>query len=568
MSHSPLQADSESDKSEYRRRWTALVQLMREGRSLSGRERNCCFLNTGGQPFADVSAATGLDFPEDARAVLPTDWDFDGRLDMWLIGRTAPRVRFLRNQSATSNHFVSVRLTGVRCNRDAIGARVEVSLAARGEQPLVKTLRAGDGFVSQSSKTLHFGLGDATSIEWLSVRWPDGELQRFDDLAVDAFYDITQGGDAPVRWMPPTDATRLEPAKIEPLPREGTVRVALARGIPMPVLKYKDAQGRTATLAYDGERATLINLWATWCRPCLGELKEFADREAALRDGRVRIIALNVDGLRDSSGPAHDAARRMLDQLAFPFERGDATDSLVSKLEFIQHQFVAGGPALLLPTSFLVGPDGSLAAIFQGPVPVDRLLADAERLSADEAAATGLGGMFPGQWVERPNYLEPLVRLGAGFLANGDYDDAARYYRAVLDIDPNVELARDGLREAQDTLSQIDQAVARFSAVLSAQPNDARAHWQLGLALQSQGNIEQALVHLQRAVQIDPGLVRARSDLGAALASQGEFDQAEQQFNLALEMDPADETAKENLRRFQLKNSAQTKEAAPTAGGL
>ncbi len=128
--------------------------------------------------------------------------------------------------------------------------------------------------------------------------------------------------------------------------------------------------------------------------------------------------------------------------------------------------------------------------------------------------------------------------------------------------------ARDGLRKAEGTLSRLDQAVAQFSAAVTAQPNDARAHWQLGLALQSQGNNEQALVHLQRAVQIDPGLVRARSDLGAALAWLGEFDKAEQQFNRALEIDPTDETAKENLLRLQLKNSAQTKEGAPNTGGL
>ncbi|NIP94492.1 MAG: hypothetical protein GWO24_14035, partial [Akkermansiaceae bacterium] len=68
-----------------------------EGRSFSGHEKNCCFLNTGGGRFADVSAAVGLAFDDDGRAVSVCDWDFDGRQDLWVTNRTAPRVRLLRN---------------------------------------------------------------------------------------------------------------------------------------------------------------------------------------------------------------------------------------------------------------------------------------------------------------------------------------------------------------------------------------------------------------------------------------------------------------------------------------
>ena len=67
-----------------------------------------------------------------------------------------------------------LRGTG-KSNRDAIGARVFVHLEGR---VLRQTLQAGDSFLAQSSKTLHFGLGEAEQIEQVRVVWPDGSEQR------------------------------------------------------------------------------------------------------------------------------------------------------------------------------------------------------------------------------------------------------------------------------------------------------------------------------------------------------------------------------------------------------
>src|SRR5262245_66393159 len=101
--------------------------MLREGRSWSGRERNCFFLNTGGTRFANVSAVSGFDFPDDARAAALSDWDGDGDLDVWVSNRNAPRLRLLRN-GATGSHYIALRLVGdgATTHRDAIGARVEV----------------------------------------------------------------------------------------------------------------------------------------------------------------------------------------------------------------------------------------------------------------------------------------------------------------------------------------------------------------------------------------------------------------------------------------------------------
>ena len=181
-----------------------LSQMMRGGRSFSGRERNCFFLNTGASidaagRFAHISAVSGLDYPDDGRAVVLTDWDNDGDVDMWISNRNAPRLRLMRNDSPAGNHFLALRLegNGKTTNRDAIGARVEVVVSSQPSEKRqlksIKTLRAGEGYLAQSSKWLHFGLGSTKAIEKVVVRWPDGRIEQFTGIISDRRYRLIQG---------------------------------------------------------------------------------------------------------------------------------------------------------------------------------------------------------------------------------------------------------------------------------------------------------------------------------------------------------------------------------------
>ena len=89
------------------------------------------------------------------------DWNFDGSQDIWVSNRNAPRVRLLRN-SSRGGDWLALRLSGTLSNKDAVGARVVIDL---GDNKLrSKTIRAGDGFLAQSSKWLHFGLGNKATI--------------------------------------------------------------------------------------------------------------------------------------------------------------------------------------------------------------------------------------------------------------------------------------------------------------------------------------------------------------------------------------------------------------------
>ena len=146
--------------------------MVREGWSWSGREANCAYLNLGDGSFLDISRVAGTDDADDGRAFAKVDWDNDGDLDMWVANRTAPQIRFLRNDVGNRSNFVEFQLTGTDVNRDAVGARVEL---LGDSQNLVRVLQAGTGFLSQSSNRLHFGTGDRTLIDEVLVRWPRWE---------------------------------------------------------------------------------------------------------------------------------------------------------------------------------------------------------------------------------------------------------------------------------------------------------------------------------------------------------------------------------------------------------
>ena len=135
-----------------------MTNRLRKGGSLSGRERNCAFLNLDGKRFATVSALSGFDFADDSRSLALVDWDVDGNMDVWVSNRTAPRVRFLKNNLPSNDHWIQFGLESDKL-LDPVGARVELTL--NDERKLLRTLRAGEGFLGQSSRYLHFGMGDA-----------------------------------------------------------------------------------------------------------------------------------------------------------------------------------------------------------------------------------------------------------------------------------------------------------------------------------------------------------------------------------------------------------------------
>lgn len=155
---------------------------------------NIFLRNRGNGDFEELTPQWGLeDYLMTAAASL-ADFDGDGDLDILTVPVNGPPVHF-RNNVQDAN-ALAVRLVDEAGNRDAIGARVELRT---GEGLQVRELQLGGGFMSFDAPVAHFGLGDQSAADSLSIRWPDGSTTELSEpLAAGSTYTITRRLDAPV----------------------------------------------------------------------------------------------------------------------------------------------------------------------------------------------------------------------------------------------------------------------------------------------------------------------------------------------------------------------------------
>lgn len=452
MARSPLSRPSAAPD-DYLRAFAELAQKIRDGQSFSGRERNTAFLNTGGRRFADVSGVTGLDFDDDARGLATTDLDGDGDADVVLSNRTAPMVRMLRNDAPSpAAGYVTLRLEGTSCARDAIGARVEVTAGGR---RFSQSVAAGDGFLSQSGKSLLFGLGPAQAIERVQVRWPGGKTESFSGVARHGAWKLVQGAGRAVAWSrPPLPA--LTPAPTAKPPATESLRLRLSQPLPVPPgLGYRSLDGRERPLAEAWRGGpVLLNLWATWCAPCAGELKEFA----ALT-GTVSVLPLSVERLTDdppAPAPAEIAAFLRARGIAAP--GGWATPELVDAIDHLLRDAVYRHHRLPVPASFLIDASGRLAVVYKGRTTAEQVTRDVASLATTPEAALREAVPFVGRWARSSAFASHPIAVARAYLDTGAADEAQAYLESFLARlgTPATERAR---RQAADALATLAESV-------------------------------------------------------------------------------------------------------------
>ncbi|MBI2948008.1 MAG: CRTAC1 family protein [Verrucomicrobia bacterium] len=146
--------------------------------------------NKGDGNFTDAADLGGAFFKTKirARGSYILDFDNDGRLDV-LITALADRAFLLRNRGTTANHWLTLDLQGARSNRDGFGALI--TLAAGGKKRRAEA-RCQTGFLGTADRRVHFGLGQARTVEEIEIRWPSGIVQTLHQVSADQILKVKE----------------------------------------------------------------------------------------------------------------------------------------------------------------------------------------------------------------------------------------------------------------------------------------------------------------------------------------------------------------------------------------
>jgi peroxiredoxin/cytochrome c-type biogenesis protein CcmH/NrfG len=489
---------------------------------------------------------------------------------------------------------LTLKLEGRQSNRDAIGARIELELGGASPRKLIRTVRAGEAFVSQHSKWIHFGLGQQPEIKRLRVRWPGStEFEEFSGIQQNGRYRIVQGT-APERIEAPPRKMSLEPGEQKPHTPTQKSRSLLVFRKQLPPLTLEDIDGRRAQFDAKG-KVTLVNLWASWCQPCMVELGDFATHYQSLQADGIEVVAVSVDGLGQDPG-SQDAARALARKAGWPFPVRLATDQAVEQLTALDNATFYFQLPLPVPTSFLIDREGHVAAIYKGAVTSEQVLKDARLLDAPFEEFERAAAFFPGRDGLRYFKLHPL-NFAAAYIEGEYYEDAKSHIEQFLaqrkkdDLrDPtanaavgNSEIVRSYQMlvaiarlagKPQDEIAayrelerlqplppamvarlalllasekQMEEATRRIAALADAHPDSAAVLDVVGNTYLRLGASGPAIEALTRAVQLDGSSVAFRFNLATALQADGQADAAVEAYELVLAKQPEMVAAANNL---------------------
>ncbi len=152
---------------------------------------NVLLMNTGTGKLVNVSDITGdgLTVKLCSRGAGFDDLDNDGRVDAVILNsRRKPTV--LRNETETAHHWIQVQLTGIRSDRDGVGAHVKVTA---GDLVQIAEVHSGRGYQSHFGSRIHFGLGKHERVDRVEVRWIAGGVNVIENVGVNQRLRIIEG---------------------------------------------------------------------------------------------------------------------------------------------------------------------------------------------------------------------------------------------------------------------------------------------------------------------------------------------------------------------------------------
>ncbi|MFT7485653.1 MAG: thiol-disulfide isomerase/thioredoxin [Candidatus Paceibacteria bacterium] len=326
------------------------TEMFSAGRSFSGNERNKVWFNRGGTGHVDLSDLSGADSPNDGRAVLATDFDDDGDVDIFVHNLQRERHSLYRNDVGTRGGFLKIRLEATESQWEAIGATVLVTVDGH---TTAQVLTRGAGYSSCQAPELVFGLGGA-QLARIDVRWPSGVLENFGTLAANHRVHLIEGSDEALQILP------LTTSMPDPLPKG--MRLAVGDTFPakIAVLDSEGEEGVMDFAALSAGETLYVNFWASYCGSCIAELPDLQELDAS--PGQ-HVVALSMDAPADLYA-ARDLFKRR--GAEFPgFYVGSTNDgsgdlSLITEVVDIER--------LPIPSTLVIDKDRKILRIIRGPL--------------------------------------------------------------------------------------------------------------------------------------------------------------------------------------------------------